>query len=196
MVAVGVICIEPLAPTPPMPWLILIDVEPETSHVRVETPPALIVVGLTLKVFIIGAPAAVTVIVAVAVELPALLEAVSVYVVVAPGATLFVPVNDTAPISGLMETDVASATLHDNVADCPAKILPVLKLKLSMDGAGSLTVMVLDPSAEPNRLLATSVYLVVVSGDTVLIPLDDTVPIPGLMETDDTPVTFHFNVVD
>jgi hypothetical protein len=70
------------------------------------------------------------------------------------------------------------------------------KLKLSMDGGGSLTVIVCDPLAEPNRLLASSVYLVVVLGDTVLVPLDDTVPMPGMMETDDTPVTFHCNVTD
>ena len=63
----------------------------------------------------IAAPDAVTVIVADAVELPALLEAVSVYVVVVPGVTFFVPVNATVPISGPIVTDVAFATLHDNV---------------------------------------------------------------------------------
>ena len=65
-----------------------------------------------------------------------------------------------------------------------------------MDGVGSLTVIVFDPLTEPNRLLATSVYVVVVSGDIFLVPPEETVPIPGLMETDDTPVTFHFNVAD
>jgi hypothetical protein len=40
VVAGGVITMEPLDPTPPMPWLMLIDVEPMTSHVRVELSPA------------------------------------------------------------------------------------------------------------------------------------------------------------
>ena len=73
--------------------------------------------GLALKVVIIGAFDKVTFSVVDAVELPASLDAVSVYAVVAAGDMLFVPVNCTVPISGLIETDVAPATLHDNVAD-------------------------------------------------------------------------------
>ena len=73
--------------------------------------------GLALKVVITGALDIVTVTVVDAVELPAPLEAVSLYTVVEAGDTLFVPVNDTVPTSGPMETDVASATFHDNVAD-------------------------------------------------------------------------------
>lgn len=65
----------------------------------------------------IGAPGFATLIVADAVGLPALLDAVSVYVVVKPGDMLCVPVDDTVPKSGLMETDVAPITFHDNVAD-------------------------------------------------------------------------------
>jgi len=38
--------------------------------------------------------------------------------------------------------------------------------------------------------------VVVVVGDTVCVPVDDTVPTPGLMETDVAPVTSHFNVAD
>ena len=74
-------------------------------------------VWLALKVVMIGALGFVTLTVADAVGLPALLDAVSVYVVVKAGDTLCIPVDDTVPISGLIETDVAPVTLHDNVAD-------------------------------------------------------------------------------
>ena len=99
-----------------MPWLILIDFAPITSHVKVESSPALMEAGPALKAVMMGIFDEVTVSVADAVELPALLEAVSTYLVVEPGDTFCVPVNDTGPISGLIETDVAPATLHDNVA--------------------------------------------------------------------------------
>ena len=88
-----------------------------TSQVRVELSPALMESGLELKANMRGALDSDTVTIADAVALPALLEAVNVYVVVELGITLLVPVEETVPISGLMETDVAPATFHDNVAD-------------------------------------------------------------------------------
>ena len=88
-----------------------------TSQVRVELSPALMESGLELKANIIGALDSFTVTIADEVALPALLEAVNVYVVVEPGVTLLVPVEETVPISGLMETDVAPVTFHDNLAD-------------------------------------------------------------------------------
>ena len=100
-----------------MPWLILIDFAPITSHVRVEGSPALMEAGPALKVVMMGILDGVTVSSADAVELPASLEAVNRYLVVEPGETFFVPFNDTGPTSGLIETDVAPATLQDNVAD-------------------------------------------------------------------------------
>jgi hypothetical protein len=57
-------------------------------------------------------------------------------------------------------------------------------------------VIVFDPFVEPNRLLATSVNVVVLPGVTFMVPLDATVPTPGVMETDVTPVTFHCNNAD
>jgi hypothetical protein len=78
VVAAGVTGVEPFAPTPPMPGVILIDVEPVTSHARLELSPALIEAGFALKVLMIGELDIVTVTVADAVELPAPLEAVSV----------------------------------------------------------------------------------------------------------------------
>ena len=56
-----------------------------TSHVRVELPPPTREVGLALKANMTGVFDLVTVIVASAVELPALLEAVKAYLVVISG---------------------------------------------------------------------------------------------------------------
>ena len=95
----------------------LIDFAPITSHVRVETSPDLMEVGLAPNVVIMGASDAVTLSVADAVELPAPLEAVSTYLVVEPGDTLFVPLDDTVPIPGSMETDVEPVTPQVTVAD-------------------------------------------------------------------------------
>ena len=94
----------------------LIDFAPITSHVNVDSSPEIMEAGLALKVVMIGAFDEVTVSVADAVELPALLEAVSRYPVVEPGDTFFVPLDDTVPISGSMETDVEPVTPHDTVA--------------------------------------------------------------------------------
>lgn len=54
-----------------------------------------------------------------------------------------------------------------------------------------MTVIIMESRAEPAMLLATRVYEVVVAGETVLVPLADTVPIPGVMVTELAPVTFH-----
>ena len=67
-------------------------------------------------------------------------------------------------------------------------------LKLFMDGRAPVTVIVIDLRADPVILSATSVYVVVVSGDTVLVPLEETVPIPGLIETELAPVVSQCKV--
>ena len=101
------------------------------------------------------------------------------------GVTVFEPLDDTLPTAGLMETEVAPVTFHDNVADCPAVIVPGLELKLLMAGLlGAVTVTVAQAREEPDKLEAVSVYSVVLSGFTACEPLDDTVPMSGLMETD------------
>jgi hypothetical protein len=74
-------------------------------------------------------------------------------------------------------------------------MLSVLELKLLMDGRIPVTVIVIDLLADPDILLANSVYVVVVSGDTALVPLKETVPIPGLIETEFAPVTSQCKVV-
>lgn len=76
---------------------------------------------------------------------------------VSAGATVCEPLADTVPILGLIETDVAPVTFHDNVADCPAVIVPGLMLKLFIAGRlGAVTMMVADAREEPERLLAVS----------------------------------------
>jgi hypothetical protein len=115
-------------------------------------------------------------------------------VVVKDGDTLCVPADDTVPISGLMETDVAPVTLHDNMADCPVNMLSVLKPNLSMDGGAAVTLIVTDLRTEPEILLAIRVYVAVDSGDTVRLPLEETVPIPGLIETELAPATSQCKV--
>jgi len=106
-------------------------------------------------------------------------------VVVSVGVTVCEPLDDTLPMPGLIETEVAPVTFHDSVADCPAVMVPGLALKLPTAGLlGAATVMVAQEREEPDKLEAVSVYSVVSSGFTVCEPLDDTGPMPGLMETD------------
>ena len=79
------------------------------------------------------------------------------YLVVEPGDTFSVPLDDTVPIPGSMETDVEPLTLQDIVAVCPVKILSGMTLKLFMDGRAPVTVIVIDLRADPDSLSATSV---------------------------------------
>lgn len=74
------------------------------------------------------------------------------------GVTVCEPLDDTVPIVGLIETEVAPATFQDNVADCPAVIVPGLALKLLMAGLlGAVTVMVAHAREEPDMFEAVSV---------------------------------------
>jgi len=74
------------------------------------------------------------------------------------------------------------------------KILPGSILKLFMDGKIPVTSIVIDLRTEPYRLPATSVYVVVVPGEIVLVPMEDTVPMPGLIETEFAPLTSQCKV--
>lgn len=101
------------------------------------------------------------------------------------GVTVCEPLDDTVPIPGLIETEVAPVTFHDNEADCPSVIVPGLALKLLIAGLlGAVTVTVAQAREEPDKLEAVSVYSVVLPGFTVCEPLDVTGPMSGLMETD------------
>jgi hypothetical protein len=116
---VGVTTFVPEGPvTVPTPWLMERDVAPLVVQARVALWPRAIVAGVTVKE-LIATLGARTVTVAVAVELPEALLAVSVYVVVAVGVTTFV-VPVTIPMPGLMARLIAPDTLQLRVLLCPA----------------------------------------------------------------------------
>jgi len=121
--------------------------------------------------------------------------AVRIYVVAEVGDTVFVPIDETVPISGLIETDVAPLTSQVRVAASPEEIEVISAAKVVITGLPAVfTVTVTDPAVLPTPLVAVSVYTVVEVGDTVLVPVDETLPISGLIETDVAPVTPHESV--
>ena len=103
-------------------------------HCKLEDPPAVIVLGFAVKLFIHGNPVCVTIIVADAVTEPALLLAVMVYVVDAFGDTTLVPATSTRPIPWSILTDVAPVTFHNIVDVPPGLIVDGLLLKAMMTG--------------------------------------------------------------
>ena len=121
--------------------------------------------------------------------------AVRIYVVAEVGDTVFVPIDATVPISGLIETDVAPLTSQVRVAASPAVIEVTSAVKVVITGLPAVfTVTVTDPVVLPVPLVAVRVYTVVEVDDTVLVPVDETLPISGLIETDVAPVTPHESV--
>ena len=142
MVVVGFRVRVPVADTFPTLCEILMVVAPVTVHDSVTLSPEETDVGLAANVVMTGRPAAVTVTAAVLVELPRLLLAVSVYVVVVVGVTDFVPVFDTVPIAWSMDTDVAPPTVHDSVELPPEAMEDGLAVKLLITGGpDGLTVI-------------------------------------------------------
>jgi hypothetical protein len=193
----GDTALVPEEDTAPMPGLMETDVAPVTLHDNVDGLPEVTELGLALKLMIAGRPEGATVILAVVVDGPVALVAVIVYVVVSAGVMVFEPLDETVPMPGLMETEVAPVMFHDSVADCPAVMVPGLALKLVMDGLpAAATVTVAHARDDPDILEAVNVYSVVLAGFTVCEPLDDTVPMSGLMETDWAPVMAQFSVAD
>ncbi len=79
---------------------------------------------------------ALTVTVTCAVALPALLLAVSVYVVVLVGHTTFEVTVETVPIPLSSVTVVAEATVHDKLTCWPGEITEALALKDEIVGTG------------------------------------------------------------
>jgi hypothetical protein len=72
---------------------------------------------------------------------PPAFEALSVYVVVDPGAMERVPDDGTAPMPLSIETVLGSLTDHESTADCPVVMLERSSDKLLMvGGAGSAEI--------------------------------------------------------
>jgi hypothetical protein len=86
--------------------------------------------------------------------------------VVSVGDTSLLPVRDTLPIPWSIETELALVTFHIKAAEAPELITAGLTSKFITIGAG-LTVIIIDLDVVPARLLADSVYTVVVVGNTV-----------------------------
>ena len=105
------------------------------------------------------------------------------------------PEAETTP-PGDMETEVAPEVLQLSVELAPEEMLVGLAVKLAMTGSegAAATVTVTCLVTEPAALVAVSVNVVVVPGDTVALPEEGTAPPPGTILTDEAPLTFQLKV--
>ena len=94
----------------------------------------MIVPGVALKPLMDGLLGLVTVTVAHERLEPEILEAVSIYSVVASGFTDCEPLADTVPISGVMETVCAPLTAQSSITDPPVTMVSGLALKEVIEG--------------------------------------------------------------
>ena len=84
-----------------------------------------------------------------------------------------------------MLTDVAPVTLQNKIDESPELIVDGLLLNSLITGGvptggggAELTVVTADPVTVPAELVAVIVYTVYAAGDTTLIPVNSTGPIP------------------
>lgn len=115
---------EPLAATLPIPGWILTDAALDTFQLKVDGPPAVMLLGDALNEVTVGMPVVVAgggvlvpeiSICVVAFVLPEELLAVKIYIVLAVGATALVPLTATFPIPLSRLTLVAPVTLQLSV---------------------------------------------------------------------------------
>jgi hypothetical protein len=149
VVTLGYTVCEPDAETPPIYWSIETEVAPTTSHDRVVGSPLSIDVSDASKLTISGKLVVDTETVTDLVVEPKLLLAVSVYVVVAVGLTVFVPDAETLPTLWLIESEVAPLTVHVSVDVPPLVIVLGLAVKLVISGKSPSTVTVTVSVTEP-----------------------------------------------
>lgn len=111
---------------------------------------------------------------------------------VAVGVTLtLVPVTVPTPL--LMLNVVAFVTAHERTVETPDIKADGVAIKLEIVGAGTTVTVAFAVDASPAALVAVSVYVVVLAGDTfVLLPV--TVPTPLSMLKLDAPVTDQLSV--
>ena len=95
VVTLGVTLVDPFTSTGPIPWSMLTLSAAVEVHVRVDVDPALIAEG-SAEILTVGSVFTVTV--TLLVTDPNVFVAVTVYVVVALGVTLVVPLSATDPI--------------------------------------------------------------------------------------------------
>ena len=155
--------------TAPTPWLMVVLVQFEVVQDRVEDCPTSLVAGETVKAEMVHGEVTVTVAVEVGLFVPS--EAVSVYVVVDPGVTLFVPpaTGLTAPTPWLMVVLVQFEVVHERVEDPPEITDVGLAVNEPMEHGG-FTVMVAFAVAPLTPSDALSVYVSVLVGDIDFVP--------------------------
>jgi hypothetical protein len=136
----GVIAVDPLAATLPIPGWMFTEVALDTLQLKVDEPPAETLLGDALNELIVGAdvadgvegvvgvlvPGIITCVVAIV--LPDEFEAVSVYKVLVVGAIALVPLTATFPIPLSRLTLVAPVTLQLSVELSPDVIVDGLAL--------------------------------------------------------------------
>ena len=181
VVAVGV--------TPCVPLIALLPVQPpEAVHavalvddqVSVEVAPAIIDVGEAEKVTV-GIGAGVTDTVADWDALPPAPVHVSVYVVVAVGATLCVPLTALVPVQPPEAVHaVALVLLQVSVEDAPDVIDRGDADKVTVGAGAAVTVTVVCCEADPPAPVQVSAYVVVVAGVTASVPLTALLPVHPL----------------
>jgi hypothetical protein len=147
----GVISVDPLAATLPIPGWMFTEVALVTLQFKMDEAPAVMLFGDALNEMIVGIPLNAgggvvlvpeTSTCVVAFMLPAGLEAVKVYIVLAVGATALVPLTATFPIPLSRLTLVAPATLQLSVEVLPDKIVGGLALNEVTTGFCSSVVVV------------------------------------------------------
>jgi hypothetical protein len=96
----------------------------------------------------------------------------------------------------VIEIEVAPVTCHCKVAVSPSGITMGLAEKLSIKGrpVSGITDNVTEAVTEPALLVAVSVYIFVVVGDTCSSPAGATVPTPWSMEIEVAPPTCQSNI--
>ena len=117
-----------------------------------------------------------TVMVTLSVTEPLLLVAVMIYSVVTTGDTLSEPAVATEPIPWSMLTVFALVDVQVSVDEPPAVITSGDADIFTMGSWVTVTVTL--AVLVPYALIAVMVYVVVRSGDTTVVPLAATVPIP------------------
>jgi hypothetical protein len=147
----GVIAVDPLAATLPMPGWMFTEAALVTLQLKMAEDPAVMLFGDALKEVIVGIPPDAgggvalvpeTSTCVVALVLPAGLEAVKVYIVLAVGAIALVPLRATFPIPLSRLTLVAPETLQLSVEVLPDKIVGGLALNELTTGFCSGVVVV------------------------------------------------------
>jgi hypothetical protein len=179
VVADGVTCADPLNPEHAAQFEIVTLVACCESHVSVALCPAVTVAGSAVSETP-SCPASATVIVTLAVCVPPGPVAVAVYVVVALGVTLCVPLGTaTLPTPWSIVIDVACSLDQLSVALSPGRIDVRSAVSVTV-GATWFTVMVMLARVLPAEFVAVKVYVVVLAGDTVTEPLSGNVSAPSI----------------